>query len=382
MALDWLPVRPDLLPRDRSLDARFGPPFAAQSLPSASIVARLWSESQPTFPSQHLRRPWRPPGLHVMPFVVGAAGPVPLRAWAPVYPDRLHRRSLPVADIPSVFYTSRATTPVIVQWLPSYPSQISRPRLPVADMPAVAQTIVPAPATQSWKAVYPDRLHRARALSPASVQAYAFYPTPIAAPDPPGLGFKSTSYPDRLYAPRSLGAGQRQTFVTITSPIPNPPPPTELTWLPTFPAQMLATRQPPTPAGTVLTATLAAGPVVTDLRWLPQLPRDPIVRPVRVQPVGIIAPVALGAVPAVASDLTWLPVYPLRFPTPYVVLASVSTPLLPSAGGPIPVPSTAICLRLAEEDGTQPTLATTATGFPHLAHEIGGTLTLADEEEC
>lgn len=382
MALDWLPVRPDLLPRDRSLDARFGPPFAAQSLPQASVIARLWSESQPTYPSQHLRRPWRPAGLHVMPFVIGAASPVPVLAWAPIYPDRLHRRTLPVADILSVFYTPRPTTPAVTQWLPVYPSQIARRRLPTADLPFLTQTIVPAPATQSWKPTYPDRLDRPQQIPPAAMQTYAFHPTPIAAPDPPGLGFKTSVYPDRLFPVRSLGAGQRQTVVTIVSPIPNPPPPTELTWLPTLPAQILRPAAAPVAGGSVLTGSLTAGPVVTDLRWLPQTPLLPTTRPPSGVAVQTVAPIDLGAVPAIAADLTWLPIYPLRFPTPFVVLASVSTPLLPSEGGPLPVPSTAICLRLAEEDGTQPTFATAAIGIPHLANETSGTLILTDEKEC
>lgn len=381
MALDWLPVRPDLLPRDRSLDARFGPPFAAQSLPSASIIARLWSESQPTFPSQHLRRPWRPPGYFVIPFVIPSAT-VPARAWQGVYPERLHRRSLPVADIPSVFYTPRATTPVIVQWLPSYPSQIARRRLPVADMLAVAQTIVPAPATQSWKAIYPDRLDRARQLSPAAVQAYAFYPTPIAAPPPPGLGFKSTVYPDRIPPPRSLGAGQRQTFVTITSPIPNPPPPTPFTWLPSFPAQILRPLRSPVAGGSVLTGSLTAGPVLTDLRWLPQTPALPTTRARSMDYLGAAVRIDLGAVPAVATDLTWLPVYPSRFPTPQTLVTSVIAPFLPLTSEPSVVPSTAICLRLGEEVGGPPSLATAATGISTLAQEVGGILSLTNEEVC
>lgn len=124
MALDWLPVVPDLLPR-----------------PSRRAFDVCVQNLDP---------------------IVNPAPPTEL-TWLPSYPDRLVRRLTPPSRMPAVFRDPQVPVPDL-RWLPNYPARLPRLRLYPSRQPAV---FAPSPAilrvavTGQWRPTYPTLLRRA-----------------------------------------------------------------------------------------------------------------------------------------------------------------------------------------------------------------------------
>lgn len=378
MALDWIPIYPAVLLKDRGLTAVFGPFHAAQALPQSQILAGLWARSQPSFPALLFRRQFRIPGGMVQPYVSAAAATVPPLAWKGTFPDRLDRRQAHPSRAPFLTATVRivAPTDVRLDWTPNYPARIDRLRPHASRAPFLfyegRATI--APTALSWKAIYPDRIDP-KPRVPAQV-AFAMYPRPVPAPDPPGIGYRTAVYPDQVWPKISIRTAQQQAFASNIVPIPNPPPPVFLTWLPRYPDRFAAIRRLQPQIRIV--GTLASPVLELDLRWAPQYPallfrRTPAVR---TEAFGALFQFS-HVIPSTFS--LWQPVYPdfvFRVPPP------------PPPGSVIvlPVPPDQVverfCIMLEEDDAASPYIANELVTSPYIADEIFGDQTITPEETC
>lgn len=378
MALDWLPIYPDLAPTDEALPVSIGPFYAANGLPQVQILARLWSSSQPTYPALHWRKRVRPLGGHVAPFTTAAAAPTPPLAWKSSYPDRLDRRRLSVAAMPAFFSVSRIVAPVDVRldWQPDYPDLVRKLRVHASQQAALfwnGQATVPPPAL-SWAPVYPSRLARLESLRVQA--AFFYYPLEIPDPPPPGLGFQTAVYPDQIWGKPALRTAAQVFYAANLDPIPNPPPPTELTWLSVYPDTVWgrAQQQPQIQ----LVGTLADSVLEVGLRWKPVYPDRLLPRAPRL--AGGEVGAALSAFLIVVDFSLWQPVYPdVLTRRSSLVPDPTGGRLDPSAPEP---PAPPVCVRLTDEFGDRPRFTDELGDHPRIIDEIGTPPTLSSEENC
>lgn len=154
MALDWIPIFPDVVPHRRSLILGDNEqPFTFAVIPPVQAPGFL--SFLPIFPDlvpHHASRAARTETIKPPPYFLAAITPV---SWIPIYPDRVPHRRLTAGSHPSY----QSTT--------------------YGDLMVIAQQ-------EAWKATFPDRVPHRR--PPAGFGGFSVYPIqPSVAAAVPGI---------------------------------------------------------------------------------------------------------------------------------------------------------------------------------------------------
>jgi hypothetical protein len=370
----WLPKYPASIISLVMLGAAFQPCYAGSSFPVPSIGS--WKATYPDRIERKVQHVSRQQALFQAGRIALPQAPVPPLSWEGEYPARLDRRRLPVAATPSYFSVPFARATQLTQQ-PSYPDRVYRDRVHPARLPFSFHKLEAIPAFLSWKGEQPERVWPKRGLSPASQQAYSFHPNPVADPDPPGLGYETTSYPHavRPLAVTLLPVTQQQTFAANLDPLPNPPPPTDFSWPPTYPDFTFVL------GSTEGVSELLIAPlfptVVSDMDWRPIFP-DRLSRPPARLSL-LVEPLQVGGEIEVATNLAWLASYPDRLTRASNVNDFIGFDPL-SVASLLPAPPE--CVELTEDDLGHPQLLDQQITRSQLINEFTTEPLFREEQAC
>jgi len=226
--------------------------------------------------------------------------PMPL-SWASTFPDRTSRRSLTTAQVVSggVQPVAPPPPPPPLAWGPSFPDRAPRARQPVnAGGSFAPEATLPDPPALSWAPSFPDRLAAPASRPHGGLSAPPFDTSAGPLTWAPGYPDRA---PGRARAIEGGAVGPLAPIADATVAL--------LSWLPA--AELPTQRRRILQGGE--TAPVLALPVAPPMSWVPTYP-DQVLR-ARAAPIagGSAAPEAI--IPAVpAPALSWAPTFPDRTP--------------------------------------------------------------------
>ena len=351
----WKAVYPD--PLRRGWKPEGGVTFSPiVNLPAAP---RQWA---PKYPDWIARPSWRRPDIQVpqlFPTTVAVFG------WRGEFPDRIHRKTLPVADIQAFALGWQATVSVQVdEWLPRYPDLhwqggLKAPWHQVSA--ANLDPIVNPPSPElAWGPSYADWIARA----PRTTWFQPVVGDPRVMPPSPELAWRVIA-PDQIDRRiLSVAAMPSETYQHLVIH-----PDLRMDWQ--FGAEVPVRRSVRMDGVTVRPVEVPVSPVI----WLtaPNLPPTVTLRRSLLF-TGVTAPVAIVVI---GDNLGWQGVAPALLARPASPIADgtvLTQPVLPVANS--------WCVMFTDDAILAPALTPEIFGVPLLADDLVQTPKLVNEEVC